>query len=512
MKKLLLFLNLLSLLLAVNALLLESKKETIFLDENKDPFIIVRQSDRNYGTSILKEMQNIAFEIENRSDKDLDSINVEVMLFDKKEILTIDELNSGETKELFFAFKDIRLWKNSQKEKLYIKLSLGDKTYKTTQDIILNKGILRAYFSKKVTLISLDINNDTLEFNPKFQSVFMPLFSNEFYSLKVVKNNDSRFLLNIDDRFVMDSANVTNMVKDIFNLKITKVQKSKKELIYFDFTIPEIVELNSSAETILNLKYAPKEIQDINDTEIISDNDNYQITLDKQALRIKAIKKTTNFTSVSLQNKNKSLFGFYILPTIKHIFKANGFNKPYFFIPKSTQIYGISNKPKFQLKRDDTYPIFRVLDDWILFKGKYSNKVYEVKKSDVFLIVGDGSIKIKATLKKNSEILATPKRKKLAVIPQGSSIEGDLRKDGWIKGQWWIHAKNLNLELKFLLKEGFNLRDKPWGQKIAKVEKTKIIQGRFFNDNWIEFEEDGKKYYIHINGAYILQNQQKDKE
>jgi hypothetical protein len=227
MKKLLLFLNLLSLLLAVNALLLESKKETIFLDENKDPFIIVRQSDRNYGTSILKEMQNIAFEIENRSDKDLDSINVEVMLFDKKEILTIDELNSGETKELFFAFKDIRLWKNSQKEKLYIKLSLGDKTYKTTQDIILNKGILRAYFSKKVTLISLDINNDTLEFNPKFQSVFMPLFSNEFYSLKVVKNNDSRFLLNIDDRFVMDSANVTNMVKDIFNLKIIKVQKSK---------------------------------------------------------------------------------------------------------------------------------------------------------------------------------------------------------------------------------------------------------------------------------------------
>ena len=156
-----------------------------------------------------------------------------------------------------------------------------------------------------------------------------------------------------------------------------------------------------------------KNLQDINNTEIISDNDNYQITLDKNILAIKTIKKTADFTSVSLQNKDKALFGFYILPTIKNAFKADTPDKAYFFIPKLTWIYDISNKPKFQIQRDDVYSIFRMLDDWILFKGKYSDKVYEVKKSDVFLIVGQGSKKIKATLKQDSSIMATTNGKKL---------------------------------------------------------------------------------------------------
>jgi len=486
-----------------------NKKGGVFLDDKRQPFVVVRQVERSYGTSILKNTQSIILSIENKTKKTIKFLKVKASLFKKQKEITVDRIQPSEKKRLFFIFKDIILWKNSQKEKMNIALYYKDQIYKTAFDIVLNKRALKITFPKNTKKTSFSIKEKNIILDSKIQPVFLPLFSNKIYSFEIIKNKDSKFWLNVNNEFIFDDKMLDSSLRDIFDFKISSISKKQKELLYFDFKFPEIISVDEDGRKVLNIKYAPKNIKTLDGYEIICDDDSYDVSINKNCINIKTIKKTPKFVKVSIRNAKDSVFDFFIAPTIKRTFKQNlkKQNLSYFFIPPLTQIYDTDNNPRFNIKKADVYRAVKITKQWIKFKSKYTARFYKVKKEDVFIILGDNQAYIQAKVTRNSPARLSPWGKQVEIIPKGVDIRGYIRADGWIEyitSLWWMHALNSNAKLKFLLKKGYSLRNAPWGKKIGKVTKYRVVTGRFYKTDWIVFEEDEQKYFIHLSGVYMV--------
>jgi len=180
-------------LMSGNVVLFSDKKGGVFLDGRKQPFVVVREVERSYGTSILQNAQNIILSVENKTKETIKDLKVKATLFQKQKEIVIKKIKPSEKKQLFFVFENIALWKNSQKEKINITLDYKNQTYETVFDILLNKRAFKIIFPKNIKKTSISIGEQNRVSDFKIQQIVLPLFSDKRYSFEIVKNKDSNF-------------------------------------------------------------------------------------------------------------------------------------------------------------------------------------------------------------------------------------------------------------------------------------------------------------------------------